>query len=118
MESRRTKYLALELLLVLLLALVYTTCHAQTKQAQIDTVYCSLSSIKNYVAIKTETGKTRTYAVYKSAEIEELIPVSNSVIEYIKLCESNGIKPSLGIRIRNGQITSIVKFKKRITKQP
>ena len=45
--------------------------------------------------------------------IQDLIPVSQSVMEYIILCTKNGIEPTLGIRIRNGQISSLVKYKNK-----
>ena len=62
-----------------------------------------------------KTGKTKFYAIYNDTknDISELIPVSQTVMSYIKMCEENKIKPSLGIKLRNGQISSIIRYKNR-----
>ena len=74
---------------------------------------CNITCIDKFVEGKTSTGKTRYYAVYNDTknDISELIPVSQTVMSYIRLCESNKIKPSLGIKLRNGQINSLIKYK-------
>ena len=93
------------------------TCNAQTRKqtAQVDTVYCNPTYIVKYVQIEESTGKMKTYAVYKDVKnnIQDLIPVSQSVMEYIKLCRQNGVEPTLGVRICNGQISSLVKYKNK-----
>lgn len=93
------------------------TCNAQTRKqtAQVDTVYCNPAYIVKYVSILTQSGKQKTYVIYKDVKnnIQELIPVSATVMDYIKLCEANGIKSTLGIRIRNGQISSIIRYKNK-----
>ena len=104
-------------IIILLLGLA-VTCSGQTRRipAHVDTVYCNPMYIHKYVQIEGSTGKVRTYAIYKDTKnnIQELIPVSKTVLGYIKLCEQNGIQPSLGIRIRNGQISSIIRYKRKI----
>lgn len=99
-------------LLVLLLVCV-TKCHAQTKTAIIDTMACDVTCIDKYVSETSSTGKTKYYAVYNDykKDISELIPVSQSVMTYIKLCDTNKITPSLGIRLRNGQISSLIRYR-------
>ena len=98
---------------ILLLLMCAMKCSAQKTQA--DTVYCNPTYVVKYVQIEGSTGKMRTYAVYKDVKnnIQDLIPVSQSVMEYIILCTKNGIEPTLGIRIRNGQISSLVKYKNK-----
>lgn len=91
-------------------------CCAQTKtKAQIDTMMCHTECIDKYVEATSSTGKVRYYAVYNDTknDISELISVPQSVMNYIKLCEDNKIKPSLGIKLRNGQINSLIKYKPR-----
>lgn len=91
-------------------------CCAQTKtKARIDTMMCHTECIDKYVEATSSTGKVRYYAVYNDTknDISELISVPQSVMNYIKLCEDNKIKPSLGIKLRNGQINSLIKYKPR-----
>lgn len=89
--------------------------YAQTQKAQYDTILCKNECIDKYVEEKTKTGKTKFYAIYNDTknDISELIPVSQTVMSYIKTCEENKIKPSLGIKLRNGQISSIIRYKNR-----
>ena len=100
--------------IIICLLLFLSKCHLHAQTAQLDTIMCKVECITKYVT--RSTGKTtRIYAVYKDARagIEDIIPVSKTVYEYIVTCSDNGIKPSLGIRLRNGQISSIVKFKRK-----
>ena len=88
---------------------------AQTQKAQYDKKKKKNECIDKYVEEKTKTGKTKFYAIYNDTknDISELIPVSQTVMSYIKMCEENKIKPSLGIKLRNGQISSIIRYKNR-----
>ena len=93
---------------------VVTRCSAQRVQqkAVYDTVVCDQSCIQKYVQIPNEkTGKVHIYAVYKDDAhgIGELIPVSQSVFEYIQVSKQYGLKPQLGIKLRNGKISGIIK---------
>lgn len=104
--------------LIVLLILFFSAvrCCAQTKtKAQIDTMVCHSECIDKYVEATTSNGKVHYYAVYNDTknDVSELIPVTQSVMSYIKLCNENGIKPSLGIKLRNGQIQSLIKYKPR-----
>lgn len=104
-------------LIVMFIALCVTKCNAQSytqkTKAQYDTVYCNAKYIVKYTSTTTSTGKPRYFAVYKDAanKINELIPVSQTVYDYINTCKANGIEPSLGIKLRNGQISSLIRFK-------
>ena len=90
------------IVIIIMLLLLTSKCQAQQKAA-IDTMVC------------TECyGKTVKYlAVYvdKSAGFSEIIPISKSVVDYINTCKQFSIEPTLGIRLRNGVITSIVRYK-------
>lgn len=106
-------WVLLVLFWLIVLLCVTAHCNAQKQTAYYDTCYCHVEYIKKYVQQPSTSGKTiKIYAVYNSPDIHELIPVSKTTFEYIKLCDSNGIKPSLGIKLRNGQIHSIIRYRK------
>ena len=101
------------LVVIILLLLLTSKCHAQQKAA-IDTMVCKVECIKQIVQQPSSNGKTVKYmAVYvdKSVGFSEIIPVSKSVVDYINVCKQFSIEPTLGIRLRNGVITSIVRYK-------
>ena len=106
------------LLLIATLLFAQMKCKAQSK-AQYDTIPCNSECIQKYAVEKNSKGKERVYMVYADEKnnILDLIPVSNSVYEYIQLCVKNGITPSLGIKLRNGQIYSIIKSKPYVKKR-
>ena len=113
-NNNGNKVWAAVFILTLLLLMCTMKCSAQ--KAKVDTIYCNPTYVIKYVQIEEKKKKMRTYAVYKDVKnnIQDLIPVSQSVMEYIKLCRQNGVEPTLGIRIRNGQIASIIKYKLKI----
>lgn len=105
--------LLIAIVVTAMLLLLTSKCHAQQK-AVIDTMVCKVECIKQIVQKPSSNGKTVKYmAVYidKSAGFSEIIPVSKSVVDYINVCKQFSIEPTLGIRLRNGVITSIVRYK-------
>lgn len=101
------------LVVIILLLLLTSKCHAQQKAA-IDTMVCKVECIKQIVQKPSANGKTVKYmAVYvdKPAGFSEIIPISKSVVDYIDMCKQFSLEPTLGIRLRNGVITSIVRYK-------
>ena len=101
------------LVIIIILLLMTSKCHAQQK-AVIDTMVCKVECIKQIVQQPSSNGKTVKYmAAYidKSAGFSEIIPISKSVVDYINTCKRFSIEPTLGIRLRNGVITSIVRYK-------
>lgn len=101
------------IVIIIMLLLMTSKCHAQQKAA-IDTMVCKVECIKQIVQQPSSNGKTVKYlAVYidKSAGFSEVIPISKSVVDYINTCKQFSIEPTLGIRLRNGAITSIVRYK-------
>ena len=101
------------LVVIILLLLLTSKCHAQQKAA-IDTMVCKVECIKQIVQKPSANGKTVKYlAAYvdKSVGFSEVIPISKSVVDYISTCKQFSIEPTLGIRLRNGVITSIVRYK-------
>ena len=101
------------MIVIIMLLLLTSKCHAQQK-AVIDTMTCKVECIKQIVQQPSSNGKTVKYsAVYvdKSAGFSEIIPISKSIVDYINTCKQFSIEPTLGIRLRNGVITSIVRYK-------
>ena len=101
------------LVVIIILLLLTSKCHAQ-KKAEIDTMVCKVECIKQIVQQPSSNGKTVKYmAVYidKTAGFSEIISISKSVVDYINMCKKFSIEPTLGIRLRNGVITSIVRYK-------
>ena len=101
------------IVIITMLLFVTAKCQAQQKAA-IDTMICKVECIKQIVQQPSSNGKTVKYlAVYvdKSAEFSEVVPISKSVVDYINTCKQFSIEPILGIRLRNGVITSIVHYK-------
>lgn len=100
------------LVVITILLLLTSKCHAQ--QAAIDTIICKAECIKQIVQQPSSNGKTVKYmAVYidKKIGFSEIIPISKSVVDYINVCKQFSVEPTLGIRLRNGVITSIVRYK-------
>ena len=101
------------IIVIMILLFMTSKCRAQQKDA-IDTMTCKVECIKQIVQKPSANGKTVKYlAVYvdKSAGFSEIIPISKSVVDYISTCKQFSIEPTLGIRLRNGVITSIVRYK-------
>ena len=107
--------------IIVILCLIAATsrCHAQ-QTAQIDTMLCKIECIKKFIEKPTANGKsTKFYAVYNDPKIgfSEVIPVSKTVLEYIEVCKQNSIQPTLGIRLRNGVVSSIIRYKIKFVKK-
>ena len=101
------------IIVIMILLFMTSKCRAQQKAA-IDTMTCKVECIKQIVQKPSANGKTVKYlAVYvdKSAGFSEIIPISKNVVDYISTCKQFSIEPTLGIRLRNGVITSIVRYK-------
>lgn len=111
-REERFYLLVFIVLVIVLLALGISQCQAQTRSnAQIDTVLCHNECIQDIIV--TQTDPIKVFAIYKDERhgISDLIPISKSVYTYIQTCEKYHIEPQLGIRLRNGQITGLIRFK-------
>lgn len=106
---------------IMMIMLLFTkNVFGQTKTTvKPDTVLCKTECIVKYVQTETKSGKTKVYAVYKDEKnnIAELIPISQSVLDYVKLCDQNNLKPTLGIKVKNGQIVSLIRYKPKFVKK-
>lgn len=100
--------------LLLLVLLLFAVSKCSAANAKVDTVACNNTCIIKLVQINKEKS-TKIYAVYvdKKHGINDLIPMSKTVYEYYSTCRRNNIEPSLGLKLRDGYIVSIVKRKKR-----
>ena len=91
-------------------------CTAATKNdVVLDTVVCHYECIDRIVSEQTKSGKTKYFAVYNDTknDISELIPVPETVVIYIMTCKENKIKPNLAIKLRNGVISGLIRYKMR-----
>jgi len=85
---------------------------APTRAQKLDTIPIDPTCIGK--VIQKQTPKSvRYYAVYNDGEVSDIISISKTVLEYFEACKQNGIKPALGIRLKDGQIQSIIKYRRR-----
>jgi hypothetical protein len=103
--------------IIMLFMLLSITAFATTVKTDVvvDTVRCNYECIDKIVSEQTKSGKIKYFAVYNDTknDISELIPVSEQVLMYIKTCKDNKIKPSLAIKLRNGVISGLIRYKMR-----
>lgn len=100
-------------IIIAIMLFVTTKCQA-VEQAKIDTMICKVECIQKIVEQPAANGKsTKFYAVYndKKAGFSEIIPISKNVVDYINMCKQFSVTPTLGIKLRNGVISSIVRYK-------
>lgn len=101
------------IIIICLLIMCTHRCSAQTS-VKVDTMVCKIECIKKILEQPTSSGKSsRYFAVYVDDEagFSEIIPVSKSVCGYINNCKAYKIHPNLGIVLKNGVISSIVRYK-------
>lgn len=112
-ETRDVSPIIWIIIAVILMILGAATCCAQKQQADIDTVICKVQCIQKYIPHTTKSGNVSYKVIYidKEAGVQEIIPVSKSVYQYIQECKEYGFEPQLGIKLRNGEISSIIRLK-------
>ena len=100
-------------LLLIIAAMIFVTIRSCAQTAQYDTVVIKYHNIERIISQTSEKGKTRYYAVYndKQENISELIPVPKNVLSYINACKQNNIKPALAVRLKNGIIVGLIRYK-------
>lgn len=116
-QGRPNGWLVALLVIILLLLLTH---RASAQTAQIDTMLCKVECIEKIVVQPSANGKSQKYfAVYKDSKLDfnEIISVPKSVVTYIETCKANNLKPNLGIRLRNGVVSSIVRYKTKFIKR-
>lgn len=100
-------------LLILLFIFMLFVTRACAQTAQYDTAIVKYQNIERIVSQTSDKGAVRHYAVYndKQENISELIPVSKTVLSYINACKQNQIEPSLAVRLKNGIIVGLIRYK-------
>lgn len=107
------------IVIITILLFVTAKCHA-ADPVKVDTMVCKTECIKQIVQKPSANGKSvKFYAVYvdNSINFSEIIPISKSVVDYIETCKQFSVKPTLGIRLRNGVVSSIVRYKIKFVKR-
>lgn len=107
------------IVIITMLLFVTAKCHA-ADPVKVDTMVCKTECIKQIVQKPSANGKSvKFYAVYvdNSINFSEIIPISKSVVDYIETCKQFSVKPTLGIRLRNGVVSSIVRYKIKFVKR-
>lgn len=86
-----------------------------TRAQKLDTIRIDVNNIEKIIE-KSTPKSVRYYAVYKDANVSDIVPIGKTVIEYIQLYKQNGIKPSIGLKLKDGRIVSIIKIPKKYAK--
>ena len=99
-------------IIVTALLFLFSAFWAPARAQKLDTIPIDPTCIGK--VIQKQTPKSvRYYAVYNDGEISDIISISKTVVEYWQTCKQNGISPALGIKFKDGQIQSIIKYRKR-----
>ena len=106
------------IIIIMMLLISTAKCHA-ADPVKIDTMLCKTECIQKIIQQTSTKGTIRYYAVYNDPSIKfsEIIPISKSVMEYIHLCKQYSIKPTLGIKLRNGVVSGIIRYKIKFVKR-
>ena len=106
------------IIIIMMLLISTAKCHA-ADPVKIDTMLCKTECIQKIIQQTSTKGTIRYYAVYNDPSIKfsEIITISKSVMEYIQLCKQYSIKPTLGIKLRNGVVSGIIRYKIKFVKR-
>lgn len=106
------------IIIIMMLLISTAKCHA-ADPVKIDTMLCKTECIQKIIQQTSTKGTIRYYAVYNDPSIKfsEIIPISKSVMEYMQLCKQYSIKPTLGIKLRNGVVSGIIRYKIKFVKR-
>lgn len=106
------------IIIIMMLLMSTAKCHA-ADPVKIDTMLCKTECIQKIIQQTSPKGTIRYYAVYNDPSIRfsEIIPISKSVMEYMQLCKQYSIKPTLGIKLRNGVVSGIIRYKIKFVKR-
>ena len=106
------------IVIIIMLLISTAKCHA-ADPVKVDTMLCKTECIQKIIQQTSPKGTIHYYAVYSDPSIKfsEIIPISKSVMEYIQLCKQYSIKPTLGIKLRNGVVSGIIRYKIKFVKR-
>ena len=106
------------IVMVVMMLFCTAKCHA-ADQVKVDTMVCKTECIQKIIQKTSSKGTVRYYAVYNDPSIKfaEIIPISKTVMDYIEMCNQNSIRPTLGIKLRNGVVSTIIRYKVRFVRK-
>ena len=106
------------IVMVVMMLFCTAKCHA-ADPVKVDTMVCKTECIQKIIQKTSSKGTVRYYAVYNDPSIKfaEIIPISKTVMDYIEMCNQNSIKPTLGIKLRNGVVSTIIRYKVRFVRK-
>lgn len=101
----------LGIIMVLILLFLPLYCKASTY----DTIPARPQCIEKVIAEPTQKGdRYRYFVVYRDEQNDliDLIPITESVVVYLEKCKQNKITPQIGIKLKDGYVYSIIKYKR------
>ena len=106
------------IVIVVMMLFCTAKCHA-ADPVRVDTMVCKTECIQKIIQKTSSKGTVRYYAVYNDPAIKfsEIIPISKTVMDYIEMCKQNSIKPTLGIKLRNGVVSTIIRYKVKFVRK-
>lgn len=106
------------IVIVVMMLFCTAKCHA-ADPVRVDTMVCKTECIQKIIQKTSSKGTVRYYAVYNDPSIKfsEIIPISKTVMDYIEMCKQNSIKPTLGIKLRNGVVSTIIRYKVKFVRK-
>lgn len=106
------------IVIVIMMLFCTAKCHA-ADPVRVDTMVCKTECIQKIIQKTSSKGTVRYYAVYNDPSIKfsEIIPISKTVMDYIEMCKQNSIKPTLGIKLRNGVVSTIIRYKVKFVRK-
>ena len=106
------------IIIIMMLLISTAKCHA-ADPVKVDTMVCKTECIQKIIQKTSSKGTVRYYAVYNDPSIKfsEIIPISKTVMDYLEMCKQNSIKPNIGIKLRNGVVSTIIRYKVKFVRK-
>lgn len=87
----------------------------QQTEAKMDTIALDYSQIQNIFQKASSTGKSvKYYVVYTYKGEQDITTTGKSVLDYIEICKEAKISPRLALKVKDGQVVSIIKAKTKM----
>lgn len=103
-------------LLLLIAICVVDKCSAQTKTIAVYDTICIRAQQVEKLTKPNEKGSCQAVVNF-DGKTKELVNVSKSVREYILMCKEENIEPNLAIKLRNGIVSSLIRFRPKFKKR-
>ena len=106
------------IVIIIMLLISTAKCHA-ADPVKVDTMLCKTECIQKIIQKTSSKGTVRYYAVYNDPSIKfsEIIPISKTVMDYLEMCKQNSIRPNIGIKLRNGVVSTIIRYKVKFVRK-